>query len=120
MVEMTISKVIVGILLMLFVMSMVEVMKNDNADENSLNQIYTVVSMGLLSPENITTITEEYFAQQPLCIYLAVNGIVYKNSWAMFDEQRSQELMYLFLPVDPPESILIDSPGEFSEVRARY
>jgi class 3 adenylate cyclase len=117
MVEMTISKVIVGILLMLFVMSMLEVLKVDNADENSLNQIYTVVSMGLLSPHNITTIIDEYFVQQPLCIYLRVNDIIYSNRWDSFDDQRSQELSYLFLPVDPPEDIIISAPGKFEEAK---
>ncbi|GMH57832.1 hypothetical protein TrLO_g10749 [Triparma laevis f. longispina] len=117
MVEMTISKVIVGILLMLFVMSMLEVLKVDNADENSLNQIYTVVSMGLLSSANITTIIDEYFIQQPACIYLRVNEVIYSNRWDKFDDQRSQELAYLFLPIDPPDSIVISAPGLFEEAK---
>ena len=34
-----------------------------------------------------------------------------------FDDQRSQELSYLFLPVDPPEDIIISAPGKFEEAK---
>ena len=115
------SQVIVGILLMLFVMTLIEELKVNNSDENSLKQLYTVESMNLLSPANITMMVEEYFSQQPLCIYLKMRGIVYKDEWSSFDHQRAAELSYLFLPIDPPNHIDISSPGKWdAKVEAWY
>ena len=120
MVEMTISKVIVGVLLMLFVMSMIETMKTDRSAEQSLSQIYLVTDM--LEPSNFTKLIDDYVKQQTQCFYLRVGDTVYKDEWATFEGQRGKENSFIFLPNDPEDSIEINYPGQWfdGQIEAWY
>jgi hypothetical protein len=76
----------------------------------------------MLSDFNFTILVNDYFEKQLSCFYLRVGDTEYKNNWGSFDHQRSKEVSFLFLPIDPADDISILSPGQWreAEIEAWY
>ena len=122
MMEITISKVIVGVLLMLFFISLIESSEMDRSYVMSLQQMHTTIGVmaaaGVSNKQASDTLaaqTQLYIQEQKSCIYLMVNGTVFLNEWSDYDHQRVQETSNYFIPEVSAESAAL-TPNEAPNV----